>query len=69
MSEPTSTGPGESDWQSAIATWILPTIPHGVLTTESREQAAERTGGKHGNRGHALAETAIRMANLMKALA
>lgn len=40
----------------------------GVLTTESIEQALERSGTKSGNRGFDAAMQAVEMANLMKAL-
>lgn len=36
----------------------------GVLTTENQEQAKERAGGKHGNKGVEAAITAIKMATL-----
>lgn len=36
----------------------------GVLTTDSMEQALERAGGKHGNKGVEAAVTAIKMAGL-----
>ncbi len=35
-----------------------------VLTTENQQQALDRAGGKHGNKGTEGAITAIRMANL-----
>lgn len=38
----------------------------GVLTPETEEQALERAGGKHGNKGVEAAVTAIRMADLSK---
>jgi 6,7-dimethyl-8-ribityllumazine synthase len=41
----------------------------GVLTTETVEQALERSGGRHGSKGREAAETAIEMANLRKKLA
>jgi 6,7-dimethyl-8-ribityllumazine synthase len=41
----------------------------GVLTTENREQALSRTGGKDGHKGVEAAETAIEMAHLVRALA
>jgi 6,7-dimethyl-8-ribityllumazine synthase len=41
----------------------------GVLTTNDIEQALERSGGKHGNKGAEAALTAIEMANLRRALA
>ena len=36
----------------------------GVLTTNNEEQALERAGGKHGNKGVEAAITAIKMAGL-----
>jgi 6,7-dimethyl-8-ribityllumazine synthase len=41
----------------------------GILTTNSVEQALERSGAKHGNKGYDAAMTAIEMANLRKCLA
>lgn len=38
----------------------------GVLTTQSYEQAKERAGGKHGNKGVEAAVTAIQMAELQR---
>lgn len=43
-------------------------IVFGVLTTESIEQAVERSGTKAGNKGFEAAATAIEMANLLAAL-
>ena len=40
----------------------------GVVTTDSIEQAIERAGTKHGNKGWQAAVSAIEMANLMKTL-
>ena len=40
----------------------------GVLTTENLEQALERAGGAHGNKGVEAAEGAIEMARLLRAL-
>jgi 6,7-dimethyl-8-ribityllumazine synthase len=36
----------------------------GVLTPNSEEQALDRAGGKHGNKGVEAAVTALRMANI-----
>ncbi len=36
----------------------------GVLTTENQEQAKDRSGGKHGNKGEEAAVTAIKMAEM-----
>lgn len=41
-------------------------VAFGVLTTDTVEQAADRAGGKAGNRGADAAEAAIRLANLLK---
>jgi len=41
----------------------------GVLTTNTIEQALERAGGKHGNKGYDAALVAIEMANLARQLA
>ncbi|MCU9816302.1 6,7-dimethyl-8-ribityllumazine synthase [Paraclostridium sp. AKS73] len=43
----------------------LPVI-FGVLTTDTIEQAIERSGTKAGNKGYDAAVTAIEMANLLK---
>lgn len=40
----------------------------GVLTPDTEEQALDRAGGKHGNKGVEAAITAIRMADLRKKL-
>jgi 6,7-dimethyl-8-ribityllumazine synthase len=40
----------------------------GVLTTLSQEQAKERAGGKHGNKGEEAGVTAIIMASVRKKL-
>ncbi len=40
----------------------------GVLTTDNQEQAADRAGGKHGNKGVEAAVTAIKMADLAQQL-
>jgi 6,7-dimethyl-8-ribityllumazine synthase len=37
-----------------------------VLTTLNQEQATDRAGGKHGNKGDEAAVTAIRMAALQR---
>lgn len=38
----------------------------GVLTTNNMQQAKERAGGKHGNKGDEAAVTAIKMVNLKR---
>ncbi|MBI4278982.1 MAG: 6,7-dimethyl-8-ribityllumazine synthase, partial [Armatimonadetes bacterium] len=40
----------------------------GVLTTDTLEQALNRAGGKHGNKGRDAALAAIEMATLLEAL-
>jgi len=45
----------------------VPTI-FGVVTADSIEQAVERSGGRHGNRGADAARTALAMADVMKQL-
>ena len=45
----------------------LPVI-YGVITTDTLEQAIERSGTKAGNKGFEAAVSAIEMANLMKAI-
>ncbi len=43
-------------------------ISFGVITADSLEQAIERAGTKHGNKGWEAALSAIEMANLLKSL-
>lgn len=52
--------------QIALKTGI-PTV-HGVITADTIEQAIERAGTKQGNKGFDAAETAIEMANVIKAM-
>lgn len=40
----------------------------GVLTTDNQQQALDRAGGKHGNKGDEAAITAIKMADLAYSL-
>lgn len=40
----------------------------GVLTCDTDEQALDRAGGKHGNKGFEAVEAAIRVANLLRRL-
>ena len=42
-------------------------IAFGVLTTNTYEQAMDRAGGKHGNKGYDAAMTAVEMARLVSA--
>lgn len=43
-------------------------VAFGVITADNLEQAIERAGVKHGNKGAEAAMSAIEMANLFKAL-
>ena len=43
-------------------------VIYGVITTDTLEQAIERSGSKAGNKGFNAAVSAIEMANLMKAI-
>lgn len=43
-------------------------VAFGVLTTNTVQQAADRAGGKDGNKGYDAALTAIEMANLLRRL-
>lgn len=43
-------------------------VTNGILTTETAAQAADRAGGKMGNKGFEAAQAAIEMANLFAAL-
>jgi 6,7-dimethyl-8-ribityllumazine synthase len=43
----------------------IPVI-YGLITAHTMEQALDRCGGKHGNKGIECAVTAIKMANLFK---
>ena len=40
----------------------------GVLTTDTLDQAADRSGGRHGNKGDEAAVSAIRMVHLKRSL-
>ena len=43
-------------------------VSFGVLTTETLEQALDRAGGKHGNKGWDAAVAAVEMASLLEQL-
>ena len=43
-------------------------VVFGLLTTETQEQAQDRAGGKHGNKGVEAAITAIKMAVLQNSM-
>jgi 6,7-dimethyl-8-ribityllumazine synthase len=50
--------------QVALATSVP--VLNGVLATENAAQAAERTGGRLGNRGAEVALAAVQMAQLRR---
>ncbi|MDH7514761.1 MAG: 6,7-dimethyl-8-ribityllumazine synthase [Bacteroidota bacterium] len=52
--------------QTSLATGVP--MPFGVLTTDSVEQAIERAGLKHGNKGWDAALSALEMVNLLAAV-
>jgi len=41
-------------------------VAFGVITADTLQQAVERAGGAHGNKGYDAVVTAVRMANLLK---
>ncbi len=43
-------------------------IGFGVLTVDNWEQAMDRAGGKHGNKGHEAAQAVVEMLALLKSL-
>lgn len=43
-------------------------VGFGVLTTENEEQAMDRAGGKHGNKGQEAAQVVLEMIGLLKEL-
>jgi 6,7-dimethyl-8-ribityllumazine synthase len=43
-------------------------VGFGVLTTENDEQAMDRAGGRHGNKGAEAAHVVLEMCNLLKVL-
>lgn len=47
--------------------WSMP-VAFGVLTTDNMEQALDRAGGKHGNKGDEAAAAAVKMVRLQRDL-
>lgn len=43
-------------------------VGFGILTTENDEQAEDRAGGKHGNKGYEAAQVTVEMVQLMRML-
>jgi 6,7-dimethyl-8-ribityllumazine synthase len=71
---------GQTPHFDMIAQWVVAELGRlsvssrvplalGVLTTNTVEQALERSGGTHGNKGYDAALVAIEMANLDRQLA
>ena len=59
---------GAAQGISVIAQETGVPVTFGVLTTETAEQAADRAGGKMGNKGFEAALAAIEMASLLQSL-
>ena len=57
-----------ADGLSNVAIKYSKPVIFGVLTTNNQEQALDRAGGKHGNKGVEAAVTAIKMAYLAATL-
>lgn len=53
---------------AAVARGTGVPVIFGVLTTETVEQAIDRSGGENGNTGYEAAVSAVEMANLLRAL-
>src|SRR5262245_15771585 len=71
---------GETPHFDVIAQWVVAELGRlpvahggpvalGVLTTNTIEQALERAGGRHGNKGNDAALAAIEMGNLARHIA
>ncbi len=52
--------------QAALDTGVP--VAFGLLTTENEQQALDRAGGKHGNKGAEAADAALEMVGLLRAL-
>jgi len=53
---------------SNVAVKYSKPVIFGVLTTDNQQQALDRAGGKHGNKGDEAAITAIKMADMARSL-
>ncbi len=62
VAEAASRGIARTSYETSIP------VLFGVLTVDTVEQALDRAGGKHGNKGAEAAEGAIEMARLVRAL-
>ena len=61
-------GQAVSQSLASLALELTTPIIFGVLTTDTQEQAVERSGGIHGNRGYEAALSAIEIATLIPKL-
>jgi 6,7-dimethyl-8-ribityllumazine synthase len=52
-----------------VSIWEDLPVIFGVLTTNTHEQAVERTGGKHGHAGERAAEAAVEMITVLNHIA
>jgi 6,7-dimethyl-8-ribityllumazine synthase len=52
-----------------VAIWENLPVIFGVLTTNTREQALDRIGGKHGHAGQRSAEVAVEMIGVLESIA
>lgn len=59
---------GVTNGINAVAMEYNTPIAFGVLTTDTLEQAKDRCGGKHGNKGNEAAAAAVKMAILKDAI-
>ena len=56
---------GAADGLARVSVETGVPIAFGVLTTETMDQALDRAGGKHGNKGYEAAETVLEMVDLI----
>ena len=61
-------GQAVSQSLASLALELTTPIIFGVVTTDTQDQAIERSGGIHGNRGYEAALTAIEIATLIRKL-
>ena len=59
---------GVANGLSNVAIKYSKPVIFGVLTTDNQQQAIDRSGGKHGNKGDEAAVTAIKMVSFAKNL-
>jgi 6,7-dimethyl-8-ribityllumazine synthase len=56
---------GAADGLARVSVETGVPVAFGVLTTEDMDQALDRAGGKHGNKGYEAAQTVLEMVNLI----